>query len=136
MTRASIRTRFATVEPTPRGCITRFDDGSECASHDHPNDPHYRVISHRTGYGDDTARYALEHDVCHLLIEEALYGRPSRILHGLALGVPLHPKASVYEEMAAQSLQRWIRANERPIIGGVNWDALKDHAIRTLGATS
>ena len=127
-----IRLRFADVEPTPRGCITHFHDGVSYGAHDHPNDHHYHVIAHRTGYADDTARYCLEHEVCHLLIEEALYDRPSRILHGLAMNAPIHPKDAVYEELGAQALQRWVRANERPIIGGVNWDALKQRALELL----
>jgi hypothetical protein len=35
--------------------------------------------------------------------------------------------------MAAQTLQRWIRANEEPIIGGVDWRGLKGHAIGLMG---
>ena len=126
-----IETRFASVEPTPRGCVTHFRDGSMVGSHDHDTH-HYAVIAHRTGYGDDTARYCLEHDVCHLLIEEALYGRPSRILWGLAHGEPVPAFDAVYEEFAAQGLQRFVRANERPIIGGVDWDALKARTLAVL----
>jgi hypothetical protein len=31
--------------------------------------------------------------------------------------------------MAAQTFQRWLRANERPILGGVDWDDLKRDAL-------
>ena len=128
-----ITTRFARLELAPWGATTRFHDGTCVPAQHHPEDHHYRVISHRTGYGDDTRRYAIEHEVCHLLVEEALHGRPSRVLWGLAHGAPLSPHDAVYEEFAAQALQRFVRAAERPIVGGVDWDALRTLFRKTMG---
>jgi hypothetical protein len=41
---------------------------------------------------------------------------------------------SAYEEIAAQTFQRWLRANERPIVSGVDWDRLKAEALELLDA--
>lgn len=48
----------------------------------------------------------------------------------------LSGRESVEEEIAAQVLQRWLRANERPIVSGVDWDAMKRDALELLGAVS
>jgi hypothetical protein len=95
--------------------------------------PHYHVIAHRCGYGDDLLAYAREHELFHLLVEEWLFDRPSRILWGLAHGRPLGAHDAAYEEMMAQAAQRFVRAAERPIIGGVGWDGLKARALDLLG---
>jgi hypothetical protein len=128
-----IRTRYAAVELTAQGCVTHFLDGTSYGAHPHDTH-HYAVIAHRCGYGDDLLAYCREHEICHLLVEEWLHDRPSRILWGLAHGEPLAPHEAAYEEIAAQALQRWVRAAERPIIGGVDWDALKHRALVTLAS--
>lgn len=127
-----IRTRFAAVEPVEWGCRTLFNDGTTAPAQHHPGDYHYRVIAHRCGYQDDTLDYCIEHEVAHLIVEEVLHNRPSRVLWGLAHGQPLEPHEAAYEEMMAQGLQRFARANERPIIGGVDWDALRDRFEQAL----
>jgi hypothetical protein len=123
-----IRLRHATLAYTDWGCWTAFQDGTGYGAHpprpDEPGWAHYHVIAHRCGYGDDLIAYAREHELCHLLVEEFLFDRPSRILWGLAHGAPLPAHEAVYEEMAAQAMQRFVRAAERPIIGGVDWDRL------------
>jgi hypothetical protein len=73
-----------------------------------------------------------EHELCHLALEEWLHDRPSRILWGLAHGAPLPPHECAYEELAAQALQRFVRAAERPIVGGVDWDALRAFTLAKL----
>jgi hypothetical protein len=92
----------------------------------------YAAVAHRLGYEYDLRRYCQEHDVAHLVIEEALHARPSRVLWGLAHGDPLSPQEAAYEELAAQSLQRFCRANERPIIGSVDWDAMRNQFLVAL----
>ena len=44
----------------------------------------------------------------------------------------LSGKEAAGEELMAQTLQRFLRAGERPIIGGVKWDDLRDRAARLL----
>lgn len=121
----TIRLRHAMVEVEDWGCTSYFADGSSYGATPHPWDHQYHVISHRTGYGFDHARYCVEHELAHHVVEEFLFDRPSRILWGLAHGTPLSGHESAYEEMMAQSLQRFVRASERPIIGGVDWDAMR-----------
>lgn len=128
-----IRTRFAAIQLTDWGCVTIFPDGASCPSQHHPDDPHYRVVAHRCGYGDDTLAYAQEHDLAHLIVEEMLHARPSRVLWGLAHGAELPAHEAVYEEMAAQALQRFVRAAERPIIGQVDWNGLRARFLAAAG---
>jgi hypothetical protein len=121
-----IVTTFAYILPRPWGCIVKFDHGKPVPAQHHPDDFHYRIIAARCGYQDDTLAYAREHEVAHLVAEEVLFGRPSRVLWGLAHDEPLDPAEAAYEEAMAQMLQRFARANERPIIGpGIDWDAMR-----------
>jgi hypothetical protein len=124
----------AVVQFTEQGCVTTFADGASWGALPHDT-PHYHVIAHRCGYGDDLLSYCREHEICHLVVEECLHDRPSRILWGLAHGEPIGPAEAAYEEMAAQTLQRFIRAAERPIIGGIDWDGIRDFALTKLGAS-
>jgi hypothetical protein len=55
-----IELAFATVAATPFGCVTRFPDGAEIAARPHPELPHYHVVAHRCGYGDDLRAFAIE----------------------------------------------------------------------------
>ncbi len=126
-----IQLLYCTVKWTDSGCTTRFSDGAEIPSWPHKT-PHYYVISHRTGYSDDILSYCREHDACHSLIEEWLHDKPSDILWAAAHGFPLNGTDSAYEEMATQTFQRWLRANERPILAGVDWDVLKRDALVLL----
>lgn len=126
-----IELRLSTIEFTDWGAVTYFHDGTSYGAHPHET-PHYFVAAHRCGYEDDVLRYCQEHEVCHLVVEEWLHDRPSRILWGLAHGKPVSAFDAVYEEFAAQALQRFIRANERPMIGGVDWDALRKYAEKKL----
>lgn len=127
-----IHTLYARVEPAEWGCTVAFADGAATPAQHWPDDPHYRVIAHRAGYQDDTLAYCREHEVAHLVVEEVLHDRPSRVLWGLAHGCPLTPFDAAYEEIAAQALQRFARAAERPIVGGVDWDALKARFLEVL----
>jgi hypothetical protein len=127
-----IRLRYAVLGWTPQGCTTFFEDGTEVSAWPHPDMPHYHVIAHRLGYGDDLLAYCREHEAAHLFVEERLHNRPSRVLWALAHGQRISGCDAGYEEMAAQQFQRWLRANERPIVSGVDWDGLKRDALGLL----
>jgi hypothetical protein len=121
------------VSWTPTGCITRFRDGSSVESHPHDTH-HYHVIAHRTGYGDGILAYCREHDFLHCFAEQWFHARPSRVLWALAHGT--EDPSPQYEELVVQTCQRWLRANERPIIGGVDWDGFKTSALGCLATLS
>lgn len=104
--------------------VVTFPDGRTCDAIPHMT-PHYYVIAHRCGYGDDIASYCFEHEVAHAVVSEWLWDRPSPVLDTLASGAMLTGKEAVAEELLAQTLQRFVRAGERPIIGGVKWDKLR-----------
>lgn len=128
-----IALKWGTVEYVSDGAVTSFEDGTQFGALPHPDLPHYHVIAHRCGYSDDLLAYCREHEVCHMLVEEALHDRSSRILWGLAHDAPLPPHEAAYEEMMAQALQRFVRAAERPIIGGIYWDAIRALTLSKLG---
>lgn len=127
--------RYASIGWIPKGCIVCFEDGFTVEGHAHPGNIHYHVIAARLGYGDDVLAYSREHDFAHLFIEECLHNRPSQVLWHVAHGSPLSGPESIYEELAAQSFQAWLRANQRPITSGVDWDALKRDALAMLDET-
>ena len=114
------------------GCMSYFWDGTEYGAHAHDTH-HYHVISHRSGYGDDIWKYAREHEVIHHLVGEYFFDAVSPIVWNLAHGLPISPEEAVKEEALVMLVQRWVRANERPIIGGFDWDALKERALGLLG---
>lgn len=127
-----IRLKFCTITRAEDGCKVRFHwSGRSCEARPH-HTPHYHVIAHRCGYGDDVSAYCIEHEFAHAFIEERLHNRPSVILWSLAHHVELEPEKSIYEEAAAQMFQRWLRANERPILSGIDWDGLKRDALALL----
>ena len=113
--------------------VVRFRDGTTCDALPDLG-PHYHVIAHRCGYGDDVARYCFEHEFMHCFAEQFFHDRPSRVLWAIAHGSMLTGRAAAYEELVAQTCQRWVRANERPIIGGVDWDRFKREALGHLDA--
>ena len=109
-----------------------FDDGAVCTAvpHDTPN---YHVIAHRCGYGSDIAAYCFEHEVAHALVAEWFWGTPSPVLRGVATKNLLSGKEAAFEELMAQTLQRYHRAHEWPIIGGVEWGDLRARFKEMVG---
>jgi hypothetical protein len=117
---------------TDFGATTRFPDGSEVHACPHPEQPHYHVIAHRCGYGDDLLAYCREHEFCHSFWAKRIWGEPSIVLNALAHGEKPPRARALSEEIAAQTFQRWLRANERPILAGCDWDVLKREALELL----
>lgn len=128
-----VKFKYATLLYEEWGCRVLFDDETEIGSWPHPELPHYHVVAHRCGYGDDLLSYTREHEAAHLFVEERFHDRPSRVLWALAHGDRLSAKEAVYEESMAQAFQRWARCSERPIIGGVDWDRLRADFRSLLG---
>jgi hypothetical protein len=123
--------RYCEVGWTREGAVTVFHDGSEAETYPHQV-PHYSVIAHRLGYGDELLRYCQEHDFFHSFCEEYFRDRPSPVLWGIAHGSSIAISVAAYEELVVQACQRWVRANERPIVGGVDWGGFKSHALALL----
>jgi hypothetical protein len=129
---SAIHLRHAVIDLTDFGCISTFADGAVLPSQAHYT-PHYYVVSHRTGCGDDVVAYAFRHDFVHHFLAERLLDKPSPALWGAAHGNPVSPGEAAIEESAVMTFQKWLHANERPIIGpGVDWDALKAEALALL----
>src|SRR3954469_16634406 len=101
-----IQLKYCTVEWFPFGARTEFPDGSHIESFPH-DIPHYHVIAHRSGYGDDLLAYCREHDFFHAFCEEFFNDRASPVLSSLAHGTEVDN--SVYEELMVQTCQRWVR---------------------------
>lgn len=114
-----IRVGSATIAWTTDGAVTTYADGASYGALPHDT-PHYHVIAHRCGYGDDLLRYAREHEACHHIVSEWIGGFPSKVPWPLAHGRQPAFFDAVQEEALTMTCQRWLRANERPIIGGVD----------------
>lgn len=130
----SVKLARVTVEPYDDGAFSVFDDGSSYAALPHWNDTHYYVIAHRCGYGDDLLRYCREHEVFHHVVGEEFFGGVSPVIWALAHGGDIDPARAALEEMAVAALQRFVRAAERPIIGGVEWDRIRARCLALLDA--
>lgn len=127
----TIKLKYAEIIRTSAGCRTVFHDGASCDAAPHTTH-HYHVIAHRCGYSDDVMRYCIEHEFFHEFACEKLCGRTSDVLWSLAHGRLALRDVVIMEELTAQAFQRWVRANERPIVSGGRWDAWKDEAIELL----
>lgn len=123
---------FATclMEFTEWGCVTKFRDGAILNSIPHDT-PHYYVIAHRCGYGDDILRYCQEHDLAHLVFTEHFNHRT--VLWDVAKGNKPDRIMAIFEELSAQSLQRYARCNEEPIVSDVDWSIVRDRFLFLAG---
>ena len=114
------------------GAYSTFDTGASYAAQPHFDDPHYSVIAHRCGYGDDLLRYCREHEFFHHIAGEEFYGGVSPVVWTLAHGGTIDPRKAATEELVVMALQRWVRAAEEPIVGGFDWHGLRDRCLRLL----
>lgn len=118
-----IRLRFASIEYTPNGAVSYFADGSSYGALPH-DEPHYHAVAHRLGYRGDILLYCQEHELAHHLIAET-FNCHSPVIWALAHGEQPPRMIAAAEEALVMVLQRFTRANEVPLIEGVDWDALK-----------
>jgi hypothetical protein len=123
-----IQLRFACLIFTPEGAETRFPDGSRWGALPHPEMPSYHVIADRCGYGDDLLRYTQEHELAHHIVSEA-FGSHSPVIWSLAHGEEPPAMIAAAEEALTLALQRYARANERPMVDRVDWPALKSRFL-------
>lgn len=136
-----------TVTLTDDGCYTTFADGSTWGAQPHDT-PDYLEIATRTGYlpcgfpgqtfetraAEARMAYCREHDVLHHVVGAVFFFGPSPVLWKLAHGHPVDEKYAALEEAMVMTLQRWVRAGERPIIGGVDWHGLRAQCLAVLDA--
>jgi len=120
-----IRLDYCHIEWVDNGSRIVFFDGREVSAWPHPEIPHYHVISHRCGYGDDLLAYCREHELAHVLVAQELRQWSSFVLDCQAREVTPCVGLAIMEEITAQALQRWARANERPIVADFDWDAIR-----------
>lgn len=121
-----LQLRHCSIVWTESGAQVAFPDGAHCEAWPHPDQPHYHVIAHRCGYGDDLLAYCREHELAHVLVAQELLRSPSVVLWAQAHGTQPGTGDALREEISAQVVQRWVRANERPIIGSCDWDGIKE----------
>lgn len=122
-----IQLQHATLEYTRQGALTRFDDGSSYGALPH-DEPHYHAVAHRLGYAGDILTYAQEHELAHHLVAEA-FGGASHVIWALAHDEEPDPYEAACEEALAMTLQRYARANEVPLIEGIDWENLKSRLL-------
>lgn len=130
-----IQLDHCSIEWKSYGSRVVFPDRSETSAWP-DGSAHYYVIAHRCGYEDRITAYCREHELAHALVGEEFYGWESPVLAASARKL-LPPVTAPLEEGMAQMIQRWVRANELPIIGGVDWHAIKTrflHLVQQLDA--
>jgi hypothetical protein len=142
----TIQTPSALVTYYEDGAYSTYPDGASYAAQPHDTGG-YDAISERCGYLDRYARfgrsrwsarpiarleYCREHEVFHHLVGAWFYGGPSPVLWALAHSSDVTPEAAALEEAMVMACQRWVRAGERPIIGGCDWDRFKREALALL----
>lgn len=113
------------IQWTDYGALSIFPDGKECGAWPHPDDADYCLLADRLGYDRDVMAFCREHELAHHMVEQHIHDRPSQVLRAVADGNPLSWPQAAYEEIAAQALQALARKNERPIIGGFDWQAMR-----------
>lgn len=113
------------------GCYTVYPDGKSWGAEPHDT-ADYHIIANRLGYGDDIMRYAIDHEVAHHCVTEWAFNRRSAVLWPLAHGMKPVLRWAVAEEALAMTFQKWLRCDERPIIGDVDWHGLKARATEAI----
>lgn len=91
-----------------RGCMTVLPDGKRVPACPHDTDE-YRATAERLGYGADTTRMCIEHELAHNWLDHALGMPVSPVMHAVAHGEPdcaLHGLA----EDAVMALQAYANA--------------------------
>jgi len=68
----------------------------------------------------------------HLICADWFGFGHDNVIWKLAHGEPIDLPAAAREEMMVQTVQRWVRGGERPIIGDVDWLGLKARALTLL----
>jgi hypothetical protein len=124
-----IQLRHATFEHTDTGALTKFADGACYGALPH-DEPHYHALAHRLGYAGDIMLYCREHELAHHLIAQE-FGSHSPVIWALAHGETPPRMIAAAEEALVMVLQRYARANEVPLIEGVDWDGLKCRLLLT-----
>lgn len=127
-----------TCQWVKNGSLTTFPGLERHSSnaYPHPEDPHYPVVAYECGYGDDLMAYCREHDFVHSFLADAcgeLAGSPVLWWEARCALHP-YPLNAVREEALVIAFQRWLRANQAPIIAfpGYSWDELKRKAMHYL----
>jgi hypothetical protein len=126
-----IQLRFAALEFTSDGAVTRFPDGSTWGAQPHPEMPHYQHLAFDYGHEGDTLAYCRVHELAHHVIAEG-FGTHSFVLWALAHGEQPTPMIAAAEESLAMNLHRYAMKNENPFVDGVDWPALKARFLGLL----
>jgi hypothetical protein len=129
-----ISLKYGSIRWTDTGSLACLEHYGCTKAIPHPEDHHYHVIAHRCGYGDDLPAYCREHDFTHIFLCDRLLDSPSPVLAAQCLREAIDANEVAFEELAVQAFQRWLRANEEPIVAGIDWQSLKREALELLNA--
>jgi hypothetical protein len=126
-----IKLESCTVGFHPNGEVTTtFNDGAKYGAQPHDTDDYHR-ISQRIGC-ISINQYCQEHEFCHAFLAERLKNVENSILWLLAHGKPVPLHRGVAEEALVMTFQKYLMLSERPIIGRVDWPALRTEALEIL----
>lgn len=118
-----IELRNASIQFTPEGATSYFDDGTEWGALPHDK-PHYHHLAYAYGHEGDTLAYCQIHELCHHLIAEA-FCQHSPVIWSLAHGEQPTPMIAAAEEALVQALHRYAMTGVPPFIEGVDWNGLR-----------
>lgn len=119
-----IKLKFCTVEFLRDSVRTTFHDHTHTDARPVDNES-TREAAVRFGYDGDILRYTQEHDFSLAFISQYLVNGTSDTLWCYAHNREPNRDGRLYEELFAQYIQRWARADERPLISGIDWDEMK-----------
>lgn len=118
-----IELRHCVFETTSWGCRTRFADGSESSNWPLGDDAFVRLAA---ACGSDALTYVREHDLCHSLLAERMFDRPSRTLWAAAHGTK--SIESDWEEKMVYYFQRFVHGKARA--PDLDWCEWKQQVLR------
>jgi hypothetical protein len=110
------------IDPGTRMVSTRFRDGLECVATRTDSDENRREAEDEGYIGEDQVwRCLQDHELCHSLISEWLWQRPSPTLRHVAGGERCEYGKQLYEEALTIAFQRFLNTQQI-------WPALGQYA--------
>jgi len=100
-----IRLKFCTIDVHDGAVWTTFPDGSTSANWPPLDDASYVRVARECGF-TDLMRYCLAHEVCHAVVPEMLFDRPSYVVLMAAQNRKQNLAAAMAEERLCYYVQR------------------------------
>lgn len=128
-----VKLKHCRIVPAKWGCTTFFEDGSETSNWPQLG-ADFEEVAAACGSASKVS-YIREHDLCHALLAEKMFDRPSEVLWRSAHGISSHLSCGDWEEKLVFYFQRFIHQRARaPEPMWVLWKDEALHMARTLNS--